>query len=109
MQILNFLNKYLQSLFVVSLACQVGALVFMNVMAKATFTDTGSLLDAGLDLNMEGGFGECVLFRLIAVSDLKKNSTIYRSCKDIIILTFVTQVLALFTRYFWIILLSVRL
>ena len=44
-------------LFALSLAAQLGALLFMKMMAKATFSAKG-IEDAGLDLNVEGGFGE---------------------------------------------------
>mgnify|MGYP001058904909 CR=1 FL=1 len=44
-------------LFALSTASQIGALFFMKTMAKATFSAKG-VEDAGLDLNVEGGFGE---------------------------------------------------
>jgi hypothetical protein len=31
---------------------------FMVHMAKVSYTETGQLLDSGLDLNMEGGIAE---------------------------------------------------
>jgi len=72
-------------LFGVSLCIQLSALLCMRLMARASHTDTGALLDAGLDLNMEGGFGE--------------------SCKDLIILTFAAQVISLVSVYLWSVLL----
>lgn len=33
---------------------------FMTYMAKARFTETGQILDSGVDLNMEGGIAEWV-------------------------------------------------
>lgn len=35
-----------------------GAFQFMSYMAKAKYSETGQLLDPGVDLNMEGGIAE---------------------------------------------------
>lgn len=36
----------------------IGSYQFMAYMAKAKYTETGQLLDSGVDLNMEGGIAE---------------------------------------------------
>ncbi|XP_035228772.1 transmembrane protein 208-like, partial [Stegodyphus dumicola] len=59
-----------------------GSLQFMSYMARASYSETGQLLDGGIDLNMESGIAEHL--------------------KDLIILTAVTQVLSLVSNYFWI-------
>lgn len=43
---------------VISIAALLAAYQFMAFMSKATFSDTGSLLDSGNDLNIEGGIAE---------------------------------------------------
>ena len=53
----------------------------MKYMAKATYSETGALIDAGIDLNMKEGFAEHL--------------------KDLIILTSGTQILSLASNYFW--------
>lgn len=35
-----------------------GAYQFMNYMARAKFSESGQILDSGIDLNMEGGIAE---------------------------------------------------
>lgn len=35
-----------------------GCYMFMQMMARASFTETGQLLDSGLDLNMQDGIAE---------------------------------------------------
>merc|ERR1712002_405166 len=62
---------------------------FMAYMGKVTYSDTGQILDSGIDLNMESGIGEHV--------------------KDIIILSTFVQILALISAYFWLGLLFVPL
>ncbi|XP_054715845.1 transmembrane protein 208-like [Uloborus diversus] len=67
-----------------SIMVYAGGLQFMNYMAKASFSETGQLLDGGIDLNMESGISEHL--------------------KDLIILTAGVQVLSLFSNYilaFW--------
>lgn len=54
---------------------------FMSYISKAKYTETGQLIDSGIDLNMEGGISEHV--------------------KDIIILTAGCQLLSLISNYFW--------
>ncbi|XP_033223898.1 transmembrane protein 208 [Belonocnema kinseyi] len=61
-----------------------GCYRFMSYMAQAKYTETGQILDSGVDLNMEGGIAEHV--------------------KDIIILTSLVQVLSLISNYFWLLL-----
>ncbi|XP_010899460.1 transmembrane protein 208 [Esox lucius] len=53
----------------------------MTAMAKATFGEDGSLLDGGIDLNMEQGMAEHL--------------------KDVILLTAIVQVLSAISSYFW--------
>lgn len=53
----------------------------MKYMARPTFSDSGTLLDGGLDLNMKDGFSEHL--------------------KDLIILTALVQLLSLFWNGFW--------
>ncbi|XP_029177741.1 transmembrane protein 208 [Nylanderia fulva] len=59
----------------------VGSYQFMSYMARATYSESGKLLDSGVDLNMEGGIAEHV--------------------KDLIILTSGVQILSLISNYFW--------
>ncbi|KRY35524.1 protein twisted gastrulation [Trichinella spiralis] len=60
---------------------QITALQFMRYLAKPVYSDTGHLLDGGVDLNLEGGISEY--------------------CKDAIILSFILQLLSLIHAYFW--------
>lgn len=64
-----------------TLALYTGSLQFMSYMARATYSETGQLLDGGIDLNMESGIAEHL--------------------KDLIILTAAVQVLSLLSNYFW--------
>lgn len=59
----------------------IGSYQFMSYMARATYSESGTLLDSGVDLNMEGGIAEHV--------------------KDLIILTSGVQILSLVSNYFW--------
>ncbi|KAG8182185.1 hypothetical protein JTE90_017136 [Oedothorax gibbosus] len=68
-------------LTVATIATYAGSLQFMSHMAKATYSETGQLLDGGIDLNMESGFAEHL--------------------KDLIILTACVQTLSLVSNYFW--------
>ncbi|KAG5887426.1 hypothetical protein JTB14_024625 [Gonioctena quinquepunctata] len=69
-------------LYVFSSAIYIGSYQFMAYMAKAKYSETGQLIDSGVDLNMEGGIAEHV--------------------KDIIILTAGCQILsALISNHFW--------
>lgn len=47
-----------QSLLVFALAVYVGSYRSMAAMAKPAFAEDGSLLDGGIDLNMEQGMAE---------------------------------------------------
>lgn len=53
----------LQALFVVSVSVQLATYQFMRYMAKSVRSVDGkqTILDAGIDLNMEGGLGEWVV------------------------------------------------
>ncbi|KAM4017246.1 transmembrane protein 208 isoform 2-T2 [Anomaloglossus baeobatrachus] len=53
----------------------------MRGMAQATFTEDGSLVDGGIDLNMEQGMAEHL--------------------KDVVLLTAIVQVLSCFSLYIW--------
>ncbi|XP_059609261.1 transmembrane protein 208 [Phlebotomus argentipes] len=68
-------------------ALHFGSYQFMSFMARTQYSESGSLIDSGTDLNMEGGLSEHV--------------------KDLIILTSGTQLLALISNYFWLLLLLV--
>ncbi|CAK9798155.1 Transmembrane protein 208 [Anthophora quadrimaculata] len=67
----------------------IGSYQFMKYIAHATYTESGQLLDSGIDLNMEGGIAEHV--------------------KDLIILTSGVQILSLISNYFWLLWLLVPL
>ncbi|XP_053202527.1 transmembrane protein 208-like isoform X2 [Panonychus citri] len=58
----------------------IGAIGFMKFMAQPSYSETGSLVDGGLDLNMEAGMAEYA--------------------KDIVILTAGVQLLSLISNYF---------
>ncbi|KAK9880855.1 hypothetical protein WA026_013180 [Henosepilachna vigintioctopunctata] len=69
-------------LYLFSCAVYIASYQFMAYMSKAKYSETGQLLDSGVDLNMEGGIAEHV--------------------KDIIILTAICQILSsAITNYFW--------
>ncbi|XP_028392764.1 transmembrane protein 208-like [Dendronephthya gigantea] len=53
----------------------------MESMAKPTYSDTGVLLDGGIDLNMTSGMAEHL--------------------KDLILLTAIVQVLSIISNFFW--------
>jgi len=59
----------------------------MAYMAKTKHSETGQLLDGGIDLNMESGISEHI--------------------KDAIILTSIVEILASFSRYFWFLMLVI--
>ncbi|XP_063704283.1 transmembrane protein 208 [Culicoides brevitarsis] len=69
------------TLTVISLLAQIASYKFMEMMSRPNITETGQVLDAGTDLNMEGGIAEHV--------------------KDVIILTSGTMLLSIFSHYFW--------
>ncbi|XP_011640242.1 transmembrane protein 208 isoform X2 [Pogonomyrmex barbatus] len=77
------------SLTAFSAIVYVGSYQFMSYMASTTYSESGQLLDPGVDLNMEGGIAEHV--------------------KDLIILTSGIQVLSLISNYFWLLWLLVPL
>lgn len=83
----NFLIFYSSSSFwtwlllVFALAVYVGSYRSMSAMAKPVFAEDGSLLDGGIDLNMEQGMAEHL--------------------KDVILLTAIVQVLSTISSYFW--------
>ncbi|XP_018325336.1 transmembrane protein 208 isoform X2 [Agrilus planipennis] len=69
-------------LYLFACAVYIGSYQFMVYMSKPKYTESGQLLDSGVDLNMEGGIGEHV--------------------KDIIILTAGCQLLSsVVSNYFW--------
>ncbi|KAG5264116.1 transmembrane protein 208 [Sardina pilchardus] len=68
-------------LLVFSLVVYVASYRSMAAMAKPAFAEDGSLLDGGIDLNMEQGMAEHL--------------------KDVILLTAIVQVLSTLSSYFW--------
>lgn len=70
--------------FFVSTVINVACYQLMYCVSWPTHDDRGTILDSGADLNIEGGYAEFV--------------------KDLIILTSITQVAAVFTNYCWYIL-----
>ncbi|KAG1928214.1 transmembrane protein 208 [Pimephales promelas] len=64
-----------------AVAVYFGSYRSMSAMAKSTFAEDGSLIDGGIDLNMEQGLAEHL--------------------KDVIILTAIVQVLSTLSSYFW--------
>lgn len=54
----------LQSLTAFSAIVYIGSYQFMSYMARATYSESGQLLDPGVDLNMEGGIAEWVFIRI---------------------------------------------
>lgn len=71
----------LQTMLILSTIAHVASYQFMAFMSRAKMSESGAILDSGTDLNMEGGLAEHV--------------------KDLVILTTGTQVLAIFSNYFW--------
>ncbi|XP_013794404.1 transmembrane protein 208-like [Limulus polyphemus] len=51
-----------------TVAVYVGNLQFMNYMAKAVYSESGALLDGGVDLNMESGLAEGIGTNIICES-----------------------------------------
>ncbi|RCN50754.1 nuclear transport factor 2 domain protein [Ancylostoma caninum] len=78
-------NTYI--FFGVSVVVELIALAFMKSMAGARFDERGRVTDAGMDLNDPAAFGEY--------------------CKDVIILTVIAQVIALYSTYAYLILLLI--
>ncbi|XP_074602376.1 transmembrane protein 208 [Brevipalpus obovatus] len=64
----------------ISLIIYVSAISFMQFMAKPSYSESGSLIDGGIDLNMEAGMAEYA--------------------KDLVILTVICQCLSLISNYF---------
>ncbi|XP_043289908.1 transmembrane protein 208 isoform X2 [Venturia canescens] len=69
------------TLTIFSALAYLGSYQFMMYMARTKYSETGQLLDSGVDLNMDGGIAE--------------------NFKDLIILTAGVQVLSLTSNYFW--------
>jgi hypothetical protein len=87
--------------FGISVCIQCAAITVMRKMAIATKNEKGQLIDAGLDLNQEGGFGESVCPPSLG------DSRSLRYCKDAVILTSIVDCLALFWGKFFLFLLLV--
>ena len=51
-------NFYLQTLTLLSGIVYGSCYRFMTYMATAKYTESGQLIDSGVDLNMEGGIAE---------------------------------------------------
>ena len=66
---------------VIAIVVYVGGYKFMASMAKAKYDQNGSLIDAGIDLNLEKGMAE--------------------HAKDAILLTAIVQLFSLVSVYFW--------
>lgn len=64
-----------------ALSVYVGSYRSMSSMAKPVFGEDGTLVDGGIDLNMEQGMAEHL--------------------KDVILLTAIVQVLSIISSYFW--------
>ncbi|XP_055704503.1 transmembrane protein 208 [Phlebotomus papatasi] len=72
---------------IMTILLHIVSLQFMKFMARAQYSESGALIDSGTDLNMEGGLSEHI--------------------KDLVILSSGTQLLALLSNYFWLLLLLV--
>uniref|UniRef100_A0A6B2EHR9 Transmembrane protein 208 n=1 Tax=Phlebotomus kandelakii TaxID=1109342 RepID=A0A6B2EHR9_9DIPT len=72
---------------IITIGLHIASYQFMSFMARAQYSESGALIDSGTDLNMEGGLSEHV--------------------KDLVILSSATQLLALISNYFWLLLLLV--
>lgn len=68
-------------IFILCLGLYASCYYFMARVSHPKYSDTGSLIDGGIDLNMEGGFAENI--------------------KDLMIITAGCQLLSLFSDYFW--------
>lgn len=89
-----------------SVAAEAAALGCMQFMAKASLSDKGQVIDAGLDLNMDGGFGESDSLPVpLLIPVLSPLATRY--CKDIVILMVGLQVVATVSTYAWLAALAV--
>lgn len=73
------------TLIIISIFGQIASFKFMQMMSTPKIAENGQILDSGTDLNMEGGLAE--------------------HAKDVIILCVVTEILALFWKWFWLALL----
>ncbi|XP_039954897.1 transmembrane protein 208 [Bactrocera neohumeralis] len=79
------LSKVTVLMGIIAVLILAGAVQFMVFMSRPKYSENGSILDSGNDLNMEGGIAENV--------------------KDLIILTSGTILLSLLSNYFWYLLL----
>ncbi|OQR66118.1 transmembrane protein-like [Tropilaelaps mercedesae] len=77
----NGLTSGLMVLFTFTSLIQVGCVYAMQRMATPVYSETGQVLDGGIDLNMKNGFSEYL--------------------KDLVILTSFVEGLAIFSNYFW--------
>lgn len=55
---INLFSVQFQLFFIFASIIFTGCYMFMQMMARASFTETGQLLDSGLDLNMQDGIAE---------------------------------------------------
>ncbi len=93
-------------------------------MAKPAFAEDGSLLDGGIDLNMEQGMAEwvgCLIWTFLLVIYFQTMINTHdhewffffiltcRHLKDVVLLTAIVQVLSTLSSYFWYFWLLVRL
>ncbi|XP_036231755.1 transmembrane protein 208 [Bactrocera oleae] len=79
------LSKVTVIMGIIAVLILAGSVQFMVFMSRPKYSENGSILDSGNDLNMEGGIAENV--------------------KDLIILTSGTIILSLLSNYFWYLLL----
>lgn len=56
--IAHYIRFVLQAMAFISVAIMLGSYQFMAFMSKAKYSESGTLLDSGSDLNMEGGIAE---------------------------------------------------
>ncbi|KAK2155754.1 hypothetical protein LSH36_232g02011 [Paralvinella palmiformis] len=81
----NSFTAFYMVLLVFTTLIYAGSYKFMASMAKPAYDPSGTLLDGGIDLNMQDGMAE--------------------NMKDLILLTAGTQCLSLICNYFWLLLL----
>lgn len=75
------ISMFYWTLIIFAVLVLIGCHQFMTYMARPAYSETGQLMDGGVDLNMESGIAEHV--------------------KDLIILTSGCQVFSLISAYFW--------
>lgn len=97
-------NGTLITMTIITAIIHFGANQFMKSMSQPQLTESGSILDSGTDLNMEGGIAEWVKCFTDEACE-EPFFSLDRHVKDIIILTSGTQILSLLSNWFWFLLL----